>query len=52
MLGFDTKWNGILYIYCWHSNVTANTWDAYLFLPQFPRHRRRIIVSLEYLPYY
>ena len=25
---------------------------AYLFSPQFPRHRRRIMVSLEYLPYY
>ena len=25
---------------------------AYLFSPQFPRRLRRIIVSLEYLPYY
>ena len=25
---------------------------AYLFSPQFPRRRRRIMVSLEYLPYY
>ena len=25
---------------------------AYLFSSQFPRHRRHIMVSLEYLPYY
>ena len=25
---------------------------AYLFSPQFPRRHRRIMVSLEYLPYY
>ena len=33
--------------------VIKRPWKgAYLFLPQFPRRRRHIMVSLEYLPYY
>ena len=33
--------------------IIKRPWKGtYLFSPQFPRRRRRIMVSLEYLPYY
>ena len=36
-----------------HTMFIKRPWKgAYLFSPQFPRRRRRIMVSLEYLPYY